>query len=112
MNYQDYWNEARQAALALRSDILRDVLDYNKKLDDSIEEHVRQMADNLCIWTSDVRDLVRALEDADVVDDYSELVFPEASRDEQNVSIAYEFWSVHIWQEVRDLFEIREGETA
>ena len=106
MDYQDYLNEAKQAALTLRSDILRDVLEYGNSLDDSIEEHVRQMADNLCIYTADVRDVVRALEDADVVDDYSELVYPEASREEQNVSIAYEFWSVHIWQEVNDLFEV------
>ena len=105
MDYQDYLNEAKQAALTLRSDILRDVLEYGNSLDEAIEEHVRQMADNLCIWTSDVRDLVRALEDADVVDDYSGLVYPQASREEQNVAIAYEFWSIHIWQEVNDLFE-------
>ena len=111
MDYQDYLNEAKQAALTLRSDILREYLEYGANLDDAIEEHVRHMADNLCIYTSDVRDLVRALEDADVVDDYSELVYPEASRDEQNVAIAYEFWSIHIWQEVNDLFEA-EGETA
>ena len=104
MDYQDYLNEAKQAALTLRSDILRDVLDYGNNLDDSIEEHVLQMADNLCIYTSDVRDLVRALEDADVIDDYSGWQIPD--RDEQNISIAYEFWSVHIWQAVEDLFEV------
>ena len=112
MNYQDYLNEAKQSALALRSDILRDVLDYGNNLDDSIEEHVRQMADNLCIYTADVRDVVRALEDAYVLDDYTDLVYPEESREAQNVAIAYEFWSSHIRQEVEDLFEIREGETA
>ena len=106
MNYQDYLNEAKQAALTLRPDILREYLEYGANLDDAIEEHVRHMADNLCIYTSDVRALVRALEDADVIGDYSELVCPEASRDEQNVSIAYEFWSIHIWQAVNDLFEV------
>ena len=105
MDYQDYLNEAKQAALTLRSDILRDVLEYGNNLDDSIDEHVRQMADNLCIYTADVRDVVRALEDADVLDDYSGLVYPQSSREEQNVFIAYEFWNTHIWVEVLDLFE-------
>ena len=109
MNYQDYLNEAKQAALALRSDILRDVLEYGNRLDDSIEEHVWQMADNLCIYTADVRDVVRALEDAGVLDDYTDLVYPEATREEQNISIAYDFWNIHIRQEVEDLFEAEEA---
>ena len=108
MNYQDYINEANQAAAALRSDILRDVLEYGNNLDDSIEDHVWQMADNLCIWTSDVRDVVRALEDADVLDDYTDLVYPQMTREEQNVSIAYAFWRLHILQAVQDLFKAEE----
>lgn len=111
MNYQDYLNEAKQTALALRSDILRDVLDCGNNLDDSIEEHVWQMTDNLCIYTADVRDVVRALEDADVLDEYTDLVYPQMTREEQNVSIAYDFWRLHILQAVQDLFEA-EGEAA
>ena len=105
MNYQDYLEEAKGAALILRSDILRDVLEDGNDLDDSIDNHVQQMADNLCTNTADVRDVVRALQDAHVLDDYSGLVYPQASRDEQNVFIAYEFWNTHIWVEVLDLFE-------
>ena len=108
MDYQDYLNEAKQAANILRSDILRDVLEYGNNLDDSIEDHVGQLADNLCIYTSDVRDVVRALEDADVLDDYTDLVYPQATRDEQNVAIAYEFWNTHIRQEVEELFKAEE----
>ncbi len=108
MNYQDYLNEAKKEALALRSDILREYLEYGANLDDAIEEHVWQMADNLCIYTADVRDVVRALEDAHVLDDYTDLVYPEASRDAQNVSIAYAFWNTHIGAEVQDLFEAEE----
>lgn len=61
----------------------------------------REEADRLCIYTYDNRCVVRMLEDEGMVDDHMELVDPSASRDEQNVAIAYSFWQNAIYDEVR-----------
>ena len=100
MNRQEIYQEAADAAHSIRKGITFG--DYVAgDLNDTIYERCAEEAERLCIYTYDIRCVVRMLEDEGIVDDHMELVDPSASRDEQNAAIAYSFWLNAIYDEVK-----------
>lgn len=100
MNRQEIYQEVADAAQSIRQDIIAGEYEAGD-LDGTIYDRCSEEADRLCIYTYDNRCVVRMLEDEGIEDDYMELVDPSASRDEQNVAIAYSFWQNSIYEEVR-----------
>lgn len=100
MNRQEIYQEVADVAQSIRQDIIAGNYEAGG-LDETIYDRVAEEADRLCIYTYDNRCVVRMLEDEGIVDDHMELVDPSASRDEQNVAIAYSFWQNAIYDEVR-----------
>ena len=100
MNRQEIYQEAADAAESIRQDIIAGNYEAGD-LQGTIYDRCAEEADRLCIYTYDNRCVVRMLEDEGIVDDHMELVDPSASRDEQNVAIAYSFWQNAIYDEVR-----------
>lgn len=105
MEYADYINTAQELA----EDIIRDACEEWKKpgsasLDDILDDFIHAQADNLCIWTKDNRDLVRMLEDWGTVDNFMEFVFGDQTREQENVAIAYDFWSTTIREKINEQF--------
>ena len=100
MNRQEIYQEAADVAQSIREDIIAGEYEAGD-LQGTIYDRCAEEADRLCIYTYDIRCVVRMLEDAGIVDDYMELVDPSASRDEQNAAIAYSFWQITIYDEVK-----------
>ena len=95
MNMHTLREELRDLAEGIRYDVIREWMSTTSstELDDLIHENIAYTADNKCIYTYKVRELVRFLEDQDIVDEYDELVCEGMSRDDENTAIAYMFWS-------------------
>ena len=100
MNRQEIYQEAADAGREIRLDIIAGHYEAGD-LDGTIYDRCAEAADRLCIYNYYNRCVVRMLEDEGIEDDYMELVDPSASRDEQNVAIAYSFWQNSIYEEVR-----------
>ena len=98
--------ELNKMAEYIRFDVLREWMDTDSstELDDLIHENIAYAADNKCIYTYKVRELVRFLEDEDIVDEYDELICDGMSRDDENTAIAYMFWSNNLHWLVEDMF--------
>lgn len=99
---------AKQVALDTRSDIISQWL-YNKgkrfgDLDDIIYDHAHEAADSQCIYTHDNVMLLRTLEDAGEVDNYTDLLCGSEDHDRRTAVIAYTFWSQEIACALHDLF--------
>ncbi len=98
--------ELRYLAENIRDDVVREWMSTTSstELDELINENIAYMADNKCIYTYEVREVVRFLEDQDIIDEYDELVCEGMSRDEENAAIAYMFWSDNLHSFVGDMF--------
>jgi len=106
MNMNTLRAELRDLAESIRYDVVREWMSTTSstELDELIHENIAYMADNKCIYTHEVRELVRFLEDEDTVDEYDELLCEGMSRDAENTAIAYMFWSDNLHWIVGDMF--------
>ena len=106
MNMHTLREELKDLAESIRYDVVREWMSTTSstELDDLINENIAYTADNKCIYTYKVRELVRFLEDQDIVDEYDELVCEGMSRDDENTAIAYMFWSNNLHWFVGDMF--------
>jgi len=106
---------AKECAKDARMDIIRQWIDSKgdrfSDLDDLIYTRAHEEADTLCIYTHDNRMLLRTLEDAGVVDDYTDLLTGEEDHERRIVVIAYTFWSNEIAANLHDLFADIEEDT-
>ena len=99
---------AKSIAADCRSDIITQWMesggDRYADLDDMIYTRAHEEADNLCIYTHDNRMILRTLEDAGAVDDYTDLLCGTEDHEQRIVVIAYTFWSQEIGAALHDLF--------
>ena len=107
---------AKQYALDARADIISQWLDSKGEqygdLDELIYERAHEEADSLCIYTHDNVMLLRTLEDAGEVDNYTDLLCGSEDHDQRTVAIAYTFWSQEIACALHDLFAEQKSEVA
>ena len=96
---------AKEIALMARSEIITEWLEGNNDLDDLIYTRAHEEADSLCIYTWDNMMILRSLEDAGQVDDYTELLTGEEDHERRTLVIAYTFWNTEIASALQDLFE-------
>ena len=105
---------AKWLATEARSDIISQWLDSKGEvygdLDELIYERAHEDADSLCIYTWDNVLLLRTLEDAGEVDNYTDLLCGEEDHDRRTVVIAYTFWSQEIACALHDLFAEQKDE--
>lgn len=105
---------AKSFALDARADIITQWMqsggDRFADLDEMIYQRAHDDADNLCIYTHDNRMMLRTLEDAGVVDDYTELLAGDEDHERRIVVIAYTFWANEIGAALHDMFsDTKEG---
>lgn len=107
---------AKWLATEARADIISEWLDSKGErygdLDDLISERAHEEADSLCIYTHDNVMLLRTLEDAGEVDNYTDLLCGEEDHDRRTVVIAYTFWEREIACALHDLFAKQKSEVA
>ena len=107
---------AKWVALDARSDIISQWLDSKGKvygdLDELIFQRAFEEADSLCIYTHDNVMLLRTLEDAGEVDNYTELLTGSEDHDQRTITIAYTFWEREISCALHDLFAEQKSEVA
>ena len=105
---------AKQVALDARSDIISQWLDSKGErygdLDDLIYERAHEEADSLAIYTHDNVMLLRTLEDAGEVDNYTGLLCGSEDHDQRTTIIAYTFWQQEIACALHDLFAEKKAE--
>jgi hypothetical protein len=113
-SYSTELENAKAFAADCRADIIEQWMqsggDRYADLDEMIYTRAHEEADNLCIYTHDNRMMVRTLEDAGTVDDYTELLCGDEDHERRIVVIAYTFWSNEISAALHDMFsDTQEG---
>ena len=110
MNMHTLREELTAHAEGIRYDVLREwqSTDSSTALEDLIYENIAYVADSQCIYTQDVRELVRWIEDSNLMGMYDSLLSEGMSRDDENTAIAYMFWSDNLHIIVNDMFDIED----
>jgi hypothetical protein len=110
------FENAKSLATDCRAEIITEWMesggDRYADLDDMIYTRAHEEADRLCIYTHDNRMLLRTLEDAGVVDDYTDLLCGDEDHERRIVVIAYTFWCHEIGAALHELFAEVKSEVA
>ena len=109
-------SHAKDAAIEARPEIITQWMesggDRFADLDDMISTRAHEEADSLCIYTHDCRMLIRTLEDAGAIDDYTDLLCGDEDHERRIIVIAYTFWSNEISAALHELFADVEEKAA